>query len=117
MIEANQDDNEFRCGGHHILTPEETSKVRAGESAAVAKLLGIKAYDIWQDIDDCNNKKNDEIYLKYHPRPCYFSQNKRLPRRPSCHRPACSGCFISGDCSARMFRCTGYEENACDYVL
>jgi len=74
MIGAHQDDNEFRCGGlahklvrlghevrflsmcngcggHHIMTPEETVKRRAGESAAVAELLGIK-YDVW-DIDDC----------------------------------------------------------------
>jgi LmbE family N-acetylglucosaminyl deacetylase len=74
MIGAHQDDNEFRCGGlahkyvkmgyevrflslcngsggHHIMTPEETVKRRAEESAAVAKLLGIR-YDVW-DIDDC----------------------------------------------------------------
>lgn len=74
MIGAHQDDNEFRCGGlahrltkmghevrllsccngcggHHIMTPEETSKRRAAESAAVAKLLGIR-YDVW-NIDDC----------------------------------------------------------------
>lgn len=74
MIGAHQDDNEFRCGGltarltkmghevrflsccngcggHHIMTPEETVKRRAGESAAVAKLLGIR-YDVW-DNDDC----------------------------------------------------------------
>ena len=74
MIGAHQDDNEFRCGGlahrltkmghevrllsccngcggHHIMTPEETSKKRAAESAAVAKLLGIR-YDVW-DNDDC----------------------------------------------------------------
>ncbi|MBR2036704.1 MAG: PIG-L family deacetylase [Lachnospiraceae bacterium] len=74
MIGAHQDDNEFRCGGlahrltkmghevrflsccngcggHHIMTPEETVKRRAGESAAVAELLGIQ-YDVW-DIDDC----------------------------------------------------------------
>ena len=73
-IGAHQDDNEFRvggmaskwvkagyevrflsmcngCGGHHIMTPEETSARRAKESAAVAEYLGIK-YDIW-DIDDC----------------------------------------------------------------
>ncbi|MBR5587058.1 MAG: PIG-L family deacetylase [Clostridia bacterium] len=77
MIGAHQDDNEFRCGGlaskfvkkgyevyflsvcngcggHHILSPEETSRVRAKESAAVAKLLGIKQYDVWSDVDDCN---------------------------------------------------------------
>ena len=65
MIGAHQDDNEFRCGGlahrltkmghevrlvsccngsggHHIMSPEETSKKRAEESAAVAKLLGIR---------------------------------------------------------------------------
>ena len=74
MIGAHQDDNEFRngglaskliknghtvgflsmcngCGGHHIMSPEETVKTRAKESAAVAKLLGI-TYDVW-DIDDC----------------------------------------------------------------
>ena len=75
MIGAHQDDNEFRCGGlahkyvklgydvrflslcngsggHHILSPKETTRVRAGESAAVAKLLGVR-YDVW-DIDDCS---------------------------------------------------------------
>lgn len=74
MIGAHQDDNEFRCGGlahrltkmghevrflsccngcggHHIMTAEETTKRRAAESAAVAKFLGIR-YDVW-DIDDC----------------------------------------------------------------
>lgn len=73
-IGAHQDDNEFRCGGiaaklvklghevrflsmangcggHHIMTPEETSRRRASESAKVAEYLGIR-YDIW-DIDDC----------------------------------------------------------------
>lgn len=76
MIGAHQDDNEFRCGGlakkyvdlgyevtflsmcngcggHHIMSPEETTKTRAKESAAVAKLLGI-TYDVWSDIDDCS---------------------------------------------------------------
>lgn len=75
MIGAHQDDNEFGrgglahkyvkmgyevrflsmcngCGGHHIMTPEETTACRAKESADVAKLLGI-TYDVW-DIDDCN---------------------------------------------------------------
>lgn len=75
MIGAHQDDNEFRCGGlahkfvksghevrflsmcngsggHHILTPEETTATRAKESAKVAEFLGIQ-YDVW-DIDDCN---------------------------------------------------------------
>lgn len=74
MIGAHQDDNEFRCGGlahrltqmghevrflsccngcggHHIMTREETVKRRAGESAAVAELLGIR-YDVWNN-DDC----------------------------------------------------------------
>ncbi|MBQ2967674.1 MAG: PIG-L family deacetylase [Clostridia bacterium] len=75
MIGAHQDDNEFErgglaskllkkghdvrflsmcngCGGHHILSPEETTATRAKESAAVAKFLGI-TYDVW-DVDDCN---------------------------------------------------------------
>lgn len=73
-IGAHQDDNEFRvggmahkwvqaghevrflslcngCGGHHIMTPEETTARRAKESARVAEFLGIE-YDVW-DIDDC----------------------------------------------------------------
>ena len=73
-IGAHQDDNEFRvggmahkwvkaghevrflsmcngCGGHHIMTPEETTARRATESARVAEYLGIR-YDVW-DIDDC----------------------------------------------------------------
>jgi len=76
FIGAHQDDNEFNggglaykyvkmghevaflslcngCGGHHILTPEETSRTRAAESAKVAKTLGIR-YDIWSDVDDCS---------------------------------------------------------------
>ncbi len=75
MIGAHQDDNEFRCGGlahkyvkmgydvrflslcngsrgHHVLTPEQTVKTRAAESAKVAELLGI-TYHVW-DIDDCS---------------------------------------------------------------
>lgn len=75
MIGAHQDDNEFRCGGlasrlvkkghevtflsmcngcggHHIMTPEETTAKRAKESAKVAELLGI-TYDVWSDMDDC----------------------------------------------------------------
>ena len=74
MIGAHQDDNEFRvggmahkwveaghevrflsmcngCGGHHIMTPEETTARRAKESGRVAEYLGIR-YDVW-DIDDC----------------------------------------------------------------
>lgn len=76
MIGAHQDDNEFRCGGlahklvkkghevkflsmcngcggHHIMSPQETTAKRAKESAKVAELLGI-AYDIWSDMDDCS---------------------------------------------------------------
>ena len=73
-IGAHQDDNEFQfgglakkhvmagntvrflslcngCGGHHIMTPEETSARRRRESEAVGKYLGVE-YDVW-DIDDC----------------------------------------------------------------
>ncbi|MBR2466830.1 MAG: PIG-L family deacetylase [Clostridia bacterium] len=74
-VGAHQDDNEFRVGGitqkwvkagyevrflsmcngdggHHIMTPEETTKRRAGESAKVAEYLGIR-YDVWSDVHDC----------------------------------------------------------------
>lgn len=73
-IGAHQDDNEFRCGGlahvyagmghevrflsmcngsggHHEMSPEETTARRARESAAVAEYLGI-TYDVWE-IEDC----------------------------------------------------------------
>lgn len=39
--------------GHHILTPEQTRRVRAGEAANVCKYLGLTGYDIWEDMDDC----------------------------------------------------------------
>lgn len=75
MIGAHQDDNEFRCGGiayklvqkghevrflsmcngcggHHVMTPAETTATRAKESAAVAQLLGV-SYDVWDDQQDC----------------------------------------------------------------
>jgi len=90
MIGAHQDDNEFRCGGltkklvadgdevrflsmtngcggHHILSPEETSRVRAKESQKVAEVLGIK-YDIWHDMDDCTlvaNLENRRRLIRY----------------------------------------------------
>lgn len=74
-IGAHQDDNEFRvggmtikwvaagyevrylsltngCGGHHLMTAEQTVARRAQESAAVGAYLGIR-YDVWQDQDDC----------------------------------------------------------------
>ncbi len=40
------------CGGHHIMTPEETVKRRRAESDRVAEMLGIE-YDIFEDSDDC----------------------------------------------------------------
>ena len=75
MIGAHPDDAEFRgagtarkflkmgaevgflilCNGskgHHILSMEETVRVRAGEAAAVKEVLGLTSYDIW-DINDC----------------------------------------------------------------
>ncbi len=68
MIGAHQDDNEFRAGGiakkyveaghevrflslsngsggHHIMSPQETVKRRAEESAAVAEFLGVTTPD------------------------------------------------------------------------
>ncbi|MBO7762643.1 MAG: PIG-L family deacetylase, partial [Clostridia bacterium] len=75
MIGAHQDDVEFRgsglavkyrrlghdvrilsmtngCGGHHILTPEETSRVRYLESQKAAAVLDVQ-YDVSSDVDDC----------------------------------------------------------------
>ncbi len=75
MIGAHQDDVEFRgsglavkyrrlghdvrilsmtngCGGHHILTPEETSRVRYLESQKAAAILDVQ-YDVSSDVDDC----------------------------------------------------------------
>ncbi|MBQ2718820.1 MAG: PIG-L family deacetylase [Clostridia bacterium] len=75
MIGAHQDDMEFQgsgtamhfcrlghevrvlsmangCGGHHILSPEETSRVRREESRRVGEILGIR-YDVCDDVDDC----------------------------------------------------------------
>ena len=74
-IGAHPDDNEFRCGGlalklkakghevqflsacngdrgHQTMSLEETAARRAGEMAAVAKILGIQ-YDVWSDVHDC----------------------------------------------------------------
>ena len=75
MIGAHQDDMEFEgsgfvamhralgnevrvlsmangCGGHHILTPEETSRVRREESRRVGEMLDLR-YDVCDDVDDC----------------------------------------------------------------
>ena len=75
MIGAHQDDMEFRssglalyyrrlgyevrvlsmangCGGHHILTPAETSRVRREESRRVAEILDLE-YDVFDDVEDC----------------------------------------------------------------
>ena len=75
MIGAHQDDVEFRgsglaalyrkqghdvrilsmtngCGGHHILTPEETSRTRYAESQKAAAILDVQ-YDVSSDVDDC----------------------------------------------------------------
>ncbi len=74
MIGAHQDDAEFLCGGlaalyrergeevrflsvcngcggHHIMTPEETSKKRAAESKKVGEYLDIE-YEVFGDLDD-----------------------------------------------------------------
>ena len=84
-IGAHQDDNEFRVGGmaykwvqaghevrflsmcngsggHHIMTPEETSRRRYKESQRVANFLGIQ-YDIW-DIEDCTIMPDLETRFK-----------------------------------------------------
>ncbi len=40
------------CGGHHVLSPEETARRRRGESLAVAEFAHIE-YDVWEDSPDC----------------------------------------------------------------
>lgn len=60
---------------------EETTKRRAGESAAVAKLLGVQ-YDVW-DIDDCTLMANLETRRKLI---CYireFSPDLIISHRPN----------------------------------
>ena len=104
MIGAHQDDNEFRCGGlayklvkkghevrflsmcngcggHHIMTPEETSRRRAGESAAVAELLGIQ-YDVW-NIDDCTLVADLETRRKLIRYIRAFSPDLLISHRPN----------------------------------
>lgn len=104
MIGAHQDDNEFQggglahrltkmghevrflsmcngCGGHHIMTPDETVKRRAAESAAVAKLLGIR-YDVW-DIDDCTLVADLETRRKLIRYIREFAPNLVISHRPN----------------------------------
>ena len=104
MIGAHQDDNEFRCGGiahkyvklghevkflsmcngnggHHIMTPDETSARRYGESQAVAKLLGI-TYDVW-DIDDCTLMADLDTRMKLVRYIREFSPDIIIAHRPN----------------------------------
>ena len=103
-IGAHQDDNEFRvggmahkwvkaghevrflsmcngCGGHHLMTPKETTARRAKESAKVAEYLGIR-YDVW-DIDDCTlvaDLATRERLIRYIRE---FSPNLVIAHRPN----------------------------------
>lgn len=113
MIGAHQDDNEFRCGGlahkyvkkgfevrflsmcngcggHHILSPEETTAVRAKESAKVAEFLGIR-YDIW-DIDDCNLVPELETRKKLIRYIREFNPDLIITHRPNDYMPDHRAC-------------------------
>jgi len=104
MIGAHQDDNEFRCGGladkyvkmghevrflslcngcggHHIMSPEETVQRRAKESAAVSELLKIQ-YDVW-NIDDCTLMADLETRNRLVRYIREFSPNLVITHRPN----------------------------------
>ena len=108
MIGAHQDDNEFQCGGlahkyvkmgyevrflslcngcggHHILSPEETVKTRAAESARVADYLGVQ-YDVW-NIDDCNLVADLETRKKLIRYIREFAPDMIITHRPNDYMP------------------------------
>lgn len=41
------------CKGHHIMTTEQTRRVRAKEADNVRRYLNLTSYQIWEDMDDC----------------------------------------------------------------
>ena len=142
-IGAHQDDNEFRvggmackwikaghevrflsvcdgCGGHHILTPEETTAQRATESFAVAEYLGI-TYDVW-DIHDCEltadleTRKRLIRYIRFCPRSDRFSPHLRLSRRPPCRGTARAGRVLPFDRTSHLPRVARDVGNARDHL-
>ena len=89
------------CGGHHVMTPEETVTRRRGESRKVAEFLGIE-YDVW-DIPDCE-VIND------------LENRKRMIREIRNFNPDLVFCCRSNDYHADHRNCAGLVQDA-SYLL
>ncbi len=70
------------CGGHHILSPQETSKKRWAESQKVGELFGAK-YDVFHDIDDCSIMPTLEMRRRFIRYIREFSPDIIITHRPN----------------------------------
>ncbi len=70
------------CGGHHIMTPEETVKRRRIESDKVAEMLGVE-YDIFADSNDCEIMPTLEMRRRFIRYIREFSPDIIITHRPN----------------------------------